>query len=646
MIFFPLLIILGGLPESGKSTFLRNILPKEKMSTEPAAQSGYFSENVVVASDLWSPLVQPCCAEVMHDHSLKYSFLSGARYYFKMKSLVATFDSISASSRWNSQAFIKNQTLNQTAIDLCNFMHKKSIKPEGSYSKRLVGMEHALHKGVNVSYLWDITVNRTVLRFLECFRGHLYNSCVWLFVDLDRDIDNLHDPPKSKDGSLAMKWRSCLHYLLKSSCLSESHCSQPKRVKICRLIGIHNNLDETSLQNRKRKLKEEAENAATQYGLVHLFNFEIVTVNTGDIASEKEAYKFFLRELQNLAPQHIPLSWTFFRKALNAHSSIFLKYEYVCELAKDLKLDLDVNEFLKFYTSFGSILDVRLVDKSSKYIIHDPAKFLEKLCCNLLLKPTKFGIITQEEALEKLGEVYKEFFDVLVSVGLVAIVKRSRLFGEHQSQVENDSFVYYMSVIRQGEPDGRSLPEAVQLVTGLKSPAMNMQIAFTNQILGLLPNAYLVQCEQLNVTRFKLVTNRSNIDIMFVVQADTVEISLTPNQCIEDLDNACTGIVQAIKIIAELREKRGGKVEYQLRYICTKKTNESQTDYQKYHILTEPLHCEHCTKLFVSLNVHQHFKIAIEKASFEILRIQWNLSLWTPLEWGSNCPYKGVLNSV
>ena len=480
-------------------------------------------------------------------------------------------------------------------------------------SSRIANLKKVLHMGVWTSCLWELTVNRTVLRFLECFRGHLYNSYVWLFVDLDRDFDKLYDPPDptTKDHPYAMKWRSRLHYLLRASCLSESF--QSKRNKVCRLVAIHKGLDKTLLDERIRILKEEAMNAAAHYGLSDLIDFEIHPVDISSEASQIQANHFFVNFLKGSQTQSISLSWIFLRLTLCQDSSMFMEFDHLFELAKRLGFDKeDVKEFLKFYTSFGSLLHVGLVDKGSPYIILDPAKFLLNLCNLLANTSLKYGVIKQSKAMEIFGKENEKYFAILTSVGLAAKVQADKVLLPSDYQLdEGDTFFYYMSVVRNGKPDEKNLPEAVQLVSGLRSPALNMQIAFTKQLLE--EAVLLIPCEEMNITKFEY----GLVKVGFVVQADVVEIRIDPNDCgIDQLDKICEIIVKAIKEIAKLKTQRGGKFEYQLRHICRMNFENDSCKCivcQEYHILTDQLDISCDCNPYEGLQVYQHFKIAVEK---------------------------------
>ena len=82
--------------------------------------------------------------------------------------------------------------------------------------------EESLKSGIGVMNIWDIGVNRKIIPFLFQFSGHYSLNYMWLFVDLDRDLPNLHLPPYVHDP-LVMKWRSRVQYLFRSCHLSKGN---------------------------------------------------------------------------------------------------------------------------------------------------------------------------------------------------------------------------------------------------------------------------------------------------------------------------------------------------------------------------------------------------------------------------------------
>ena len=597
------MIILGGLPQSGKSAFLNQIL-----ETKPSKHSLDVTQHTIAASGLKSRKLS--CHGVHHLTSHLYSFLSGILYFFRIEGIEPIYN-----YKYEKKVF-ESSILNSNTEELLNEM--RNFGKSKNRSEDEIKFERALPKGLAVAPIWELTVNRTVLRLLECFRGHLFNSHIWLFIDLDRDIDKLYLPPEkaSEDLPSAMKWRSRLHYLLRSVCLSES--CHTNRKKVCRLFAIYTSA--SKLGDNLKQLREEAENAAAQYGLSELIDFEVTPLDVSSKKSQREGFQILLQFLKKLEPQQIPLSWPFLRSALSLQQSIFMPYSELKELASECNVDLI--RFLGFYTSFGSILNVKLVDEKSEYVIIDPAEFLRKMSdmFSVELTSSKYGIFTRSSARATLGEDYDKFFDVLISVGLASKVSRDRLCGNlEEIELEADEqFVYYMSVVRRGESDEQWMPKAIQLYTGLMSPAMNMQIAFTNQMLSLLPEAFLVTCEQLNVTCIEVRKERGNFGVKFVVQADVVEMRLEPNTSIEDMDIVCSTIVEAAHNIAELRSKRGGEFRYNFRFICTKEEQRfSSRIHKKYHVISDKLlkDCIECDDEINGIHVYQHFKIALENVS-------------------------------
>ena len=68
---------------------------------------------------------------------------------------------------------------------------------------------------------------------------------------------------------------------------------------------------------------------------------------------------------KQLEPQIIPKSWMCFRSSLAQHGSSYINIEEFQHKAGKFGIEESLEEFCRFFTSFGNILDVRLVDPKS-----------------------------------------------------------------------------------------------------------------------------------------------------------------------------------------------------------------------------------------------------------------------------------------
>ena len=76
-----------------------------------------------------------------------------------------------------------------------------------------VGSLQSDHNGL--MNIWNISENKIIIPFSYQFSGNYTLNYMWLFIDLDDDLHYLHMAPHIDDPQ-AVKWQSCLQYLLRS----------------------------------------------------------------------------------------------------------------------------------------------------------------------------------------------------------------------------------------------------------------------------------------------------------------------------------------------------------------------------------------------------------------------------------------------
>ena len=175
---------------------------------------------------------------------------------------------------------------------------------------------------------------------------------------------------------------------------------------------------------------------------------------------------------------------------MNSADGIFLtrgKLENLATQCGFVKDGSFVNEFCKFFTSFGSIFDVQLVNKRSDCIIAQPSEFLTTLgnfyYGEASKEIRKHGVVSDRD-LENLVEsaAGTEFIRALVDIGLAMEVKSSQ--ADWLDDNDGPHVYYYMPSIRDGEPEVMFRNKGVvQLVLDVKSPLVNIEAALINKLL-------------------------------------------------------------------------------------------------------------------------------------------------------------------
>ena len=611
-VIYPLLLTFGGLPQSGKSTALQNILWGQ--NKEFSASS--FSQHQLIASGFKSSTRKIRFAETQGSPtmSLFYGILSGFHQSLLLNEKVPSFNTDYTSM--DGQCQFKDKILTSTIIAVHNFL-RHHFEP-----RHVRTLEKALPSGIAFCNIWELAVSRTILRFLECFRGYLYNNYTWLFLDLDRDVPNLHLPPDTQGAT--MLWRSRLHYLLRSSCLSED--LRFKRVKVCKIFAVHSGKhQQENLKAKMQNLNTRCKNAAEQAGLSHLFDFDVISINRNSSTLQTEFLEKVTQLLQQEVQQaDIPISWIFLCSSLQVQESIFLTHTDLEKKAKECGITQDnLPKFVKFFTSFGYIFDIKLVDDQSEYIIVKPVEFLKKL--NVLVKPmardvSTFGVLSLEcaKSCDMFGEDANIFLDVLTSVGLAAKVPSCRLSAvdDFTAPVTKDPSFYYIAFARLGEPKTECHPGAVQMISSMQAPGMNMQIAFASELLNCLPHSMFVPVKEMNVTAIQARLSKGPIEIEIVGQGDVIELLTKPNGNDEDMDIVCSSIVKAAHNIALKRAKRGGEAKYHFAVVCASDDHQkiSYNIHHRRHILSNKKLCPKCCQNdFFDKQIHPSWNKALQE---------------------------------
>ena len=141
-----------------------------------------------------------------------------------------------------------NQSLNEHFRLVMNDLHKANRAKHQEF----IEWDESHTCGLVPINIWDIGLNKVPNYVLSCLAGHLYNSHVWMFLDLLRDVDHLYEVPdipnnrydKSRnDKEVITRWRSRIRYFLRLAKLA-SKKDESSRQNVCA-----SKKDESSRQN-------------------------------------------------------------------------------------------------------------------------------------------------------------------------------------------------------------------------------------------------------------------------------------------------------------------------------------------------------------------------------------------------------------
>ena len=422
---------------------------------------------------------------------------------------------------------------------------------------------------------------------------------MWLFLDLERDLESLHKPPDiTNDSSLFMKWRPRLHYLLRSCMISED--KEKKRKRVCTIFATHKAQSKLELDEKAKMLEDNVQPAAKHIGVSSLLEEKIETLNLDVQDDSQRLYQKFQRIISETPFEDIPIAWIFLR-------SMFYRFDWISIPQEDLKImakkcgmdDESLKKFCKFYMSFGSVFDLSLINPKYQYVIVKPIRFLKKL--DTLLKPDEdirreyptiaFGIVPKAACLDLFDGHSSAYMEALISLDLAVEVTRHNLELPDEKIPIDDNVFYYIPLTRAKALNITPDPKSIHVITSINTPHIFKQAAFTKYFLQLLPQFKLVPSEMRNQTIMKDPSTGTTVTLVSHSPAIRLQLS-KPDE------HVCSCIVQAFEKIAENARSQGITVEYKFVKICTESSlkNVQSIPSSQYHILPDDKLCTECNE--------------------------------------------------
>ena len=461
----------------------------------------------------------------------------------------------------------------------------------------------SIPNGIALINIWGIGMNKAVYHFLPALWGHLDNSYVWLFLDPDLDVKDLYNTPslpennKSKDK--IVEYRSRMEYLLHPAMLAKSS-SDEDRLDVCSVFGVHSGeWEKRQLDN----LIEHIRNASAQANLATVINTEEVTpINPKDDKCwevlKGKADKIIGEELESA--KKVPLASIFLRSLYYGLDKMYIKKSELKAKAKLLSItDDEFERFCKVFTSFGSIIDVSLIDTRSDYVILQPTVFIR--CLDKIFYPDTIdskvamcGIVTKSTAMEIFNTDYEFFIDVLVSVDLAITLNINQITSESSEFPLVDKNAqeeyYYLPDVRTSPPDLECHCYALHLLCSPISPLRHLQVLFTRALLQIKPETKLVFKEKhpINTTTFKIISRDTQkpMDFDMIYFGEAVEF-VVPETADKDI---CEAI---IKSCHQMMKSKWGCMKYNFAVMCSNYPSESGI-HQMRHFLPDNKLCEAC----------------------------------------------------
>ena len=588
------LVLIHGLPHSGKSGVFQKFLEKIPNAHVARPQHGLSFYELAAVENAESGR--------LHMPSLVYSMTTSKDCYdvYAMKSAmkqVATGKKIKYMGGLNikNSGVFSNTDLNAHFQELFLDLEREADSTWGG-------------KGIAIFNIWDIGHSKTVHHFLPALHGLLHNSYSWLFFDLERDSRALYKPPETSPKPEAlhtgadknlMKYRHRLHYLM--------HCAKlnvPAEKKVCLLFATHDDkLAEKERRDLVESIKPNLENAATQIGVKEVIDFNVIPIKQDE---DETCVKLIADKLDKLVYKALkskftmPFSFIFLRSFYYKNDNmVYIKKEEIQQVADELKISEErLDEFCKLFTSFGSIIDISLIDQNSEYVILKPNMFINELDKIFHTKDDMLankGILTMTAAQNLFGsmDAAHVYTDILVSLKLAAKLSYEKV--EIALPLDSKTDVFYLPEIRTTSPldDTTDLQQSALQLRGWNAPHDHLQTEFVTTFFSRNPQAKVCICDDTptNVTKIEAIDSSSQTRVKFDVVYFGYTIEFRAKTSSKEVFS---------HIIASCHElmNEHENVQYNFAILCSKDPSSTDAKYglkRERHLLPYNTLCDVCS---------------------------------------------------
>ena len=586
----PMLLINGGLPSSSKTTALKKLLEKAKLSSSVLKETDGIAFCDMLAA---RNLLENTIVYVPPVREKGYPTVMYAGVENTIRSMGKRLNVVVLPSD-NFSGF-KNEDLNGHLKNVMNDLHKA----HHAKCRKFTEWDESHTCGLALINVWDLGLNKISTYVLSHLAGHLYNSHVWLFLDLLRDADHLYEVPnipdnrydKSRnDKELIMRWRSRIRYLLRFAKLASK--KNGSRQNVSNIVTSYTGSEE--IKGHMIKLKETVETVSKQLELQDLIDTEdIKAFHHQNIEPLYQLFEKIIRAgLDNT--EDVPLSFIFLR-GMFYDKGLYIKKDELREISKELNIDdKDFEWFCHLFTSFGSIIDVSLIDHTSNLIILKPVQFLNTFDKLFYYSPsgtivTSHGLVSKATSEEIFGNDAHVFMSFLKSLRIATEIS------PEQVNIPTEQRSYYVPNICTSPPLLQCNPTSLHLVHDMNISLSHFKVSFTTKFLNSYPEAQLnvTMTPHINITRF--CSPSISLLVELVYHGDIIEFRFPPDLDEKLLHDVCECIVCICHDIMDQND-----ILYDFAIMCPKDVSQACKLQTQRHSL--PLEKEDCKKCSCSEN--------------------------------------------
>ena len=433
-----------------------------------------------------------------------------------------------------------------------------------------------IQNGLSFINVMDVGVNKALYDFLSIMLLSCHRHIRLAFFSLNRDAPNLEKKPDlpsvrygvRKDDVLVMQQRSRLTYLLHFATVG--YTQQQRNVEEVQnatvMVATRNELpkDPMIVGEAKHKIIKQAQSRGVDQFLKNWLEVDVNDDKSIEKFGEKMEdlikYKYKQRTLL------LPLRWIVLRSLVVSLDNrgakvIILRRSFIMHKAKELQMtENDVDEFLKTFTDFGSILYMPQYDAVKDIVIVNIWEFTQYL--NKLYYPQegesyapnllKYGIISESSVKEifcKHPQSAEDFMTVLTTIAMASKIESGRAI-LIDGQQQPDEVHYYLPLARTREvyiPSEEENDYAFIEIQSVNFPA-NVQAGISYAIMDNNEDAVLIATEHSNVSRFLFRSESgSPITIEMICKGSRTRFRITNNS--KDILTSPAAVEACYKVI-------------------------------------------------------------------------------------------------
>ena len=617
----PILLTVGGLPDSGKTTALHDLFKENNLSEALTKTPMFAARNFPGIS--WYELVacgrddanEVRYASIKIDTCYLYAVYSVLHHRYRLRG---------QTMRIHEPNVCHNTLFDDDLLDLS---FKSLFERLEKIQRGEINLEDSrffrqnLPNGVALINVWNVGLSKTVFYFLPFLSGQLSNNYLWLFFDHDRDIEKMHlrpDIPKDHhDHEILMLWRSRLYYLLRHVYFTTG-MKKSENVR-CSIFSkaIDENCDKKKLIEQ---FKEKMMASAKEMKIEHLIDPNEIHIVSSCISRSK-----LLKQIADKivtegfkSPYRVRLSWIFLRDAFYEREGLYVPMEEIKQKAAKLNIkDKAFIRFCTFFSSFGSIIDASQLGPQSPYIITKPMCFFAKLDELFYyvkdISIRKFGLLAFQVAEKIFGDDVKFFMDVLVSANLAFKVKKDQLCLPPSLCASEPLF--YIPIASQCASFRECKHSTLHLQITGQVLCRNIQVKFAEQFLTLHPSAkinFSLEQNYTNCTYYVCTTGKFRIvchgnETEFIMQDDDCTLGRPEFQkaVIDSCYNILTHLIESETVL-----------NFNFSFLCSEDSLTSEYQFnKKRHFL--PLKddgvCEKCKNMLTTNKVMEIWNDILKK---------------------------------